>query len=635
MTSTIANITLDAVAVASSSWLLTYLIHSTILILGVWLIVRGIPPLARRISPKAENLAWKFALIGGLVSASVQFGLGVRPVFGALELGEQPVARTEVRELEVSRQIELRQVEDPTFLPGDDLVVIGSTRPIAAANPLALAPLPRFSGESASGLPWPRMLFGAALLASTLALAWLILSVIRLRRRLADRSDVVVDPALEQFLTLCRDAQIDRKIRLTHTTELGSPIALGRSEVVIPSRAVDELSAAALRSVFAHELAHLERRDPAWLSVAVVIEALCCFQPLNRLARRGMQESAELICDDWAIRHTRDGVEFAKSLAELATWNHEGQPAALVSGMISGERPLVRRVRRALDGDPARLREEGPRPARAALGLGSLAALIMLAPGAVDASPPSAEQAPSKRELRAQRKLEREADKAQTKAEKARADAEKARKAAEQAQAEADRLEREAAAAERSAGIGGDAAARSLTLRDGADYLIIDEKGIRAREGRDGVEIDDQRVRIMIDGHVIDLDMESLGGLGGLGDLGGLGGELGELDDALRMLEDLQHEGTPSQQHGVLDPREFEGSFDELEQLGEALEGLGGLEGLEGLEGMEEFEDIMRMMEMFDSGMGMPEPIDPNGFAPMPPAPPQPPTPPQGPTSMI
>jgi beta-lactamase regulating signal transducer with metallopeptidase domain len=362
------------------SWMLTYLIHSTILVLSVWLICRGIRPLAKRIGPSGENLGWKLALVGAFVSASVQVAAGINPALGALELEAGPKVVERAPALESQPQRVLR-TRPGTPTDEGEVVMLGAGPDAQTSSPASVvepAPL------------WPKLLVGAWLLGAIIALARLGGSVVGLRRKLADRRAVIEDPVLESFLTLCRDVDIRRKIRLTASPSISSPIALWRSEIVIPQRAVEELSPAAMRSVLAHEIAHLERRDPHWLALAAVIEALCFFQPLNRLARRGMQESAELLCDDWAIARTGDGVQFAKSLAELASWNAAAPMSVLVAGML-GERPLVRRVERALDGDPRRFAsDDGSRPTRVLLGLGTLAALIMVAPGAVDASPPKA-----------------------------------------------------------------------------------------------------------------------------------------------------------------------------------------------------------------------------------------------------
>src|SRR5690606_38340097 len=385
----------------------TYLIHSTILILAVWLLCRGIKPIAARVSPSAENLGWKLALVGAFVTATVQIAVGVRPALGALEFESGPRVVEPEQVERVGPRVVVVPSQSPVLVDESELMMLGAgpfptagIGPFDSAEPVAHEPEP--------APLWPKLLLIAWAIGAALASYRLIACAWTLRRRLKDRSPVLEDPVLESFLTLCRDAGISRKIVLTQSSRIASPLALWRREIVVPERAIAELSPAAMRSVLAHELAHLERRDPHWLAIGAAIEALCFFQPLNRLARRGMQESAELLCDDWAIARTGDGVAFAKSLAEVASWEHSNRSSLLVAGMISGERPLVRRVRRALDGDPNRFEaDDSPRPTRMLVGVGSLAALIMIAPGAVNASPPTAGDAPSKRELREQRKAEK------------------------------------------------------------------------------------------------------------------------------------------------------------------------------------------------------------------------------------
>jgi Zn-dependent protease with chaperone function len=499
------------------SWMLTYLIHSTILVLSVWLICRGIKPLAKRIGPSGENLGWKLALVGAFVSASVQVAAGVDPVLGALELEAGPKVVERAPALKSQPQQLLRT--RPVIVGADEseVVMLGAGPGVAeAAGPaseaIATEPAPL----------WPKLIVGAWLLGAVIALARLGGSVVALRRKLADRREVIEDPVLESFLTLCRDVDIRRKIRLTSSPSISSPIALWRSEIVIPQRAIEELSPAAMRSVLAHEIAHLERRDPHWLALAAVIEALCFFQPLNRLARRGMQESAELLCDDWAIARTGDGVQFAKSLAELASWNAAAPTSVLVAGML-GERPLVRRVERALDGDPRRFAsDDGSRPTRVLLGLGTLAALIMVAPGAVDASPPKAVENGD----RADRKAKKTEAKAERDASKAAERAREARARADQALREAEEAEREAREAARAAAPQLDdqaSGSQHMIIRDGDDYLIVDENGVRMRaDGAEVVIIDGANPRMQIrmheDGVDLDLDVD-LDTLSGIADM--------------------------------------------------------------------------------------------------------------------
>ena len=75
--------TLSSTALA---WLLTYAIHSTVLLSLAWILVR-----VRRWSPGASELLWKSAMLGAILTASIQLRLDVRPA-GTVML--QPAAVT-------------------------------------------------------------------------------------------------------------------------------------------------------------------------------------------------------------------------------------------------------------------------------------------------------------------------------------------------------------------------------------------------------------------------------------------------------------------------------------------------------------------------------------------------------------
>ena len=88
-------IDLDAVSAAAISWLLTYAIHSTIL-LGAAVAI------AMRFADEHAwlDLVWKTAMLGPLVTASVQVGADVRPLGGRWPVGSAapvPSRRNECR----------------------------------------------------------------------------------------------------------------------------------------------------------------------------------------------------------------------------------------------------------------------------------------------------------------------------------------------------------------------------------------------------------------------------------------------------------------------------------------------------------------------------------------------------------
>jgi len=88
------------------------------------------------------------------------------------------------------------------------------------------------------------------------------------------------------------------------------------------------------------------------VTAACLAERIAFFQPLNRLARRRMQESAEYLCDEWAVRRTGSGVFLAKCLAKVAEWMDASPRAVPVAGMAEERSHLVARVRRLLDATP-------------------------------------------------------------------------------------------------------------------------------------------------------------------------------------------------------------------------------------------------------------------------------------------
>jgi hypothetical protein len=135
-----------------------------------------------------------------------------------------------------------------------------------------------------------------------------------------------------------------------------------------------------MESILAQELAHLVRRDPSWLTIARVIEAVFFFQPLNRLARRRMQEAAEFASDAWASTRVARPLDLAHCLARVAEWTI-ASPRLPVPAMAERRGTvLVRRVERLTTGRVVHETAPG-RTARLAA-VGALVALTLLAPRA-------------------------------------------------------------------------------------------------------------------------------------------------------------------------------------------------------------------------------------------------------------
>jgi beta-lactamase regulating signal transducer with metallopeptidase domain len=256
----------------------------------------------------------------------------------------------------------------------------------ATPTPAAIQPAP--------ATPEPRSLLEVATPAGLLALAWLlaalvlgarlILASIRLSATLRDRRVLHDGPAREQLDELRRAAGLDRPVALAVSDRIGVPIARGllRPEICLSPRALSELQPDELRTVLAHELAHVARRDALWQLGARLLEIAIPFQPLHRLARRRLAHLFELASDDWAARLTGEPLALARSLAKVAEWTvgprrQALDGAATVSALAARPSNLGARVRRLVSAT----RAHGPGARRgSAAPLLAFAAAVALTP---------------------------------------------------------------------------------------------------------------------------------------------------------------------------------------------------------------------------------------------------------------
>ena len=312
------------------AWLLTYAAHSTVLLGGAWLLTRK-----RVQSQQARDIIWKVALVGGLVSTSMQQTIAREPLAGRFEivaaerLGGWAVSETARAEATVS------EVPAPETPQADH-------QPLN--RPTAQPPVT----WSLNSIPWQAIAFWTWLVvASTLAVHFL-LRWFGLSARFGRRDPVEDARVLALVDGLRLEAGVRREIRVTQAPSLASPVALGFSEICLPEAALDDLDADQQLSMLAHEVAHIARRDPLWLMASCLLERVFFFQPLNHLARRRLQESAEYLCDDWAARRTGSGLTLAKCLVRVAEWIDTTPYPVPVSGMAETRSQFVSRIHRLI-----------------------------------------------------------------------------------------------------------------------------------------------------------------------------------------------------------------------------------------------------------------------------------------------
>ena len=315
-------------------WLLTYLVHSTVLLGAAWL--ARVALRERRLA--LQEAVLRAALVGGFVTASLQVGLDLRPLGGALAVpSARPAAAVSPA---AAPAVDAGLAAEPSAWQG---------RPVSTsalppwAWPVVDAVAARWS--VALGATWAGLVL--------LALARLAVAALRLRRLLHGRRPIGVGELAPGAAALGPALGLRAPVRLSAAERLSAPLATGvlRPEVCLPTRAVAELGADEQVALCAHELAHLARRDPAWILLARLAEAAAPVQPLNAWARRRLQDLAECLSDDLAVAASGRPLGLARSLVDVASWTRGERPFLPVAaaGALSARSRLGHRVERLMD----------------------------------------------------------------------------------------------------------------------------------------------------------------------------------------------------------------------------------------------------------------------------------------------
>ena len=315
-------------------WLWTFAVHGTVIVALVAFVA-----LFRRRDPAREEALWRYALVAGLLTATLQVSF-IGAIWSPWALETSAVTAS-------SRSLE----------SWPEVARTSETEPLLAATP---ARADRSAGVDAT-LPtpdrWSWSLCGVvgALVLAACGLARLGLRRLALLRWLKGRVPVPAEHPMHRALDELRArCGMPRRVRLSSSPALGSPVAFGvlRAEICVPQRALDGLPPDWCGAMLAHELAHLSRRDPLWLDLAHTLRALFPWQPMLALAQRRLRTIAERRCDATAAR-IAGPVAVAECLVEVAGWL-SGPPAPAMRGLsaMAVQRAGLRdRVERLLDDD--------------------------------------------------------------------------------------------------------------------------------------------------------------------------------------------------------------------------------------------------------------------------------------------
>ena len=340
------------------AWVTTYLMHSTILLRGCWIGFRVLRPSSHTLAERA----WKAAAIAGILTTSVQTNwddansLNCRIPYPSPQIaGSQSHAEL------MPKALENRLDPDPEWsvhvstspVPNFDAapasnVAPPSRTPIRFQMPAELVrgliPIPIANAVSSTAIK--RTI-------ATMAIGWFGIGVIRIlwcvvvMRFRVQRFPVLRSGRSRRVLNgILRHNKIHRSVCLRAGPQKQEPVALGCAQwtILIPERFDQTLNEDEITAVLTHELAHLVRRDVGWLWIGKLMGACLGFQPMNLIARRRWQQSAEFLCDQWAIHHGTRQLDLAKCLTKLAAWKLDSGASRYSVAATGSKTTLARRV---------------------------------------------------------------------------------------------------------------------------------------------------------------------------------------------------------------------------------------------------------------------------------------------------
>lgn len=179
---------------------------------------------------------------------------------------------------------------------------------------------------------FPRWLFAVALTLYGAVTCWLgarfLWRMIGIRRLRRSFSEVRLTAEAAVFWGRCGEIFGVPSARLGTSTQVYGPVTIGiRCKLVlVPSRMLETVPEAELRTAIAHEFAHMQRNDFAKNLFYELIAIPVRFHPVVALTHDRLTETREMICDELASG-LADRHGYARSLLRLASLLVHRMPA--------------------------------------------------------------------------------------------------------------------------------------------------------------------------------------------------------------------------------------------------------------------------------------------------------------------
>jgi bla regulator protein BlaR1 len=153
----------------------------------------------------------------------------------------------------------------------------------------------------------------------------------------------------QTLLHFARRIGIRRAVRLLESAAIKTPMTIGflKPVILLPIGMVNNLSPQQVEAILAHELAHIYRSDFLINIFQAIIETLFYFNPAVWWLSAAVRAEREDCCDDIAILHCNNSLDYAKALVSVQEWGRPHSGFALA--FAGGKNRLLNRVRRILN----------------------------------------------------------------------------------------------------------------------------------------------------------------------------------------------------------------------------------------------------------------------------------------------
>ena len=297
--------------------------------LGVALLLQWI--LSSRIPARWRVWVWRVALIQTAL-ALVPFA----PIAVAVLPAKAPIVAPKIIEAPISQSPTIADAPAVAASPATEIAPAEMMPPaIMEAPTIQSAPVAKphylIDINSPDDVAVCIYLFGVAF-----QLTLLGRNIVRVRRAL--NACAPLDNA--DLRPIAARLKIRRAPRLLQSAS-GSPFLVGilRPTIVVPQT----LDKAHLEAVFAHELAHLRRRDLTWNALLWALQTALWFHPLSWFCRRYHALEVESACDELTLQLTQIA---PKSYGALLIGAESSQPSPLTAGVNDGFFALQTRLKR-------------------------------------------------------------------------------------------------------------------------------------------------------------------------------------------------------------------------------------------------------------------------------------------------